>query len=174
MRLSEINPLPPYFGRYMELAGDITHMEALAEMKSDLEGAPLDTWESLGDRVYAPGKWTVKSVLQHVLDTERIFLYRALSYARGEKNKVLGFDENEYANNAPVNHRSIKDLITELKHTHDSSIYLFQSFVPEQLNHVCYGFAGEYIVGAIPFILLGHQRWHISILEERYYPLLIP
>lgn len=172
MRLSDINPLPNYFSRYMELAGNIHHMEALQYLTADIDVAPVKQWELLGDHVYLPGKWTIKTIIQHIIDTERVFIYRALAYARGEKEKVLGFDENEYANQAPVADRTIQDLLHELNHTHESARLLFASLPDELLQNTCQGFAGEYIVGAVPFILLGHQRWHFSIIEERYLPIL--
>lgn len=174
MRLSDIDPLPNYFSRYMELAGDIHHFEALQSLSTDLDLAPVEQWELLGDHVYLPGKWTIKTILQHLIDTERVFIYRALSYARGEKGKVLGFDENEFADHASVSERTIQDLLYELNHTHESARLLFASLSEKILHNKCQGFAGEYIVGAVPFILLGHQRWHFSIIEERYFPLLTP
>lgn len=172
MKLSHIHPLPAFFGRYMELSDDVIHTDAFRLATYDIRNIPFDVWNTIGDAVYAPGKWSIKSIVQHVIDTERIFIYRALCYARGEKEKVLGFDENAYADNAPVDHRSLEELLAELAHTHDSARYLFQSFPEKVLNNKCYGFAGEYIVGAVPFILLGHQRWHFRVIEERYLPLL--
>jgi hypothetical protein len=172
MTLKDIQPLPEFFGRYMLLAEDVTPIKAMEIAGQEARTSDLPTWKQLGDRVYATGKWTIKTILQHIIDTERIFLYRALAYARGEKVKVPGFDENEYAQNAIVDHRTLEDLSEELIHTHESAKYLFQSFPESVLHYTCQGFAGEYTVGSIPYILLGHQRWHVKVIEERYLPLL--
>lgn len=172
MKLSDIHPFPAYFGRYMELSDDVSYLDTFSAAGNDIRTIPLDLWKKVGDTVYAPGKWTIKSIIQHVIDTERIFMYRALCYARGEKEKVLPFDENAYADNAPVDHRTIENLLAELSHTHESAGYLFSSFPEKVLSNPCHGFAGDYMVGAVPFILLGHQRWHFRVIEERYLPLL--
>lgn len=173
MTLRDIQPLPEFFGRYMLLAEDVSPIKALDIVRQEARGLDLSTWKQLGDRVYAPGKWTIKTILQHIIDTERIFLYRALAYARGEKIKVPAFDENEYAQNAIVTHRTLEDLSEELIHTHESAKHLFQSFPESVLPNPCQGFAGDYTVGSIPYILLGHQRWHFNVMDERYLPLLV-
>lgn len=172
MKLSDIHPLPQYFGRYMALCDNVSISEITDQSKAELTTIPLDLWEKIGDRVYAEGKWTLKSIIQHLIDTERIFIYRALSYARGETETMLSFDENVYADNAEVGHRSLQGLIAELSHTHESLRLLFESLPENKLDLICQGIAGEYTVGAVPFIMAGHQKWHFRVIEERYLPLL--
>ncbi|MBK7036783.1 MAG: DinB family protein [Bacteroidetes bacterium] len=89
MLLSQLSPLPEYFDRYILKCDDVELTDAIKISITELENAPIDKWKQLGDKTYAPGKWTVKEILQHLIDTERIFCYRALTYARGEKNAVL-------------------------------------------------------------------------------------
>ena len=171
MTRSQINPMPEYFDRYINQCDDVKLPEALQISLQELENAPIEKWKALSDKVYAPGKWTVKDIIQHLTDTERVFSYRALSFARGEKN-VMPFDENGYGKNANANLRTIEDLIEEAICVRKSTIQLYKSFTNEKLNSMGIGFKGEYSVHAIGFIFPGHQRWHFKVLQEKYFPLL--
>jgi hypothetical protein len=173
MKQSDIRPLPEYFGRYIvQYDENVTIQEAIQQSIDDLDTLPLDAWKALGSRVYAPNKWTIKDILQHLSDVERIFCYRALSFARGDTQRLPSFDEDNFAINTTANARSFEDLIAELKRVHISTMDLFNSFTPEMLLKTGIGFKGEYSVGAIGFVLPGHQLWHFKIIEERYLPLL--
>lgn len=169
---SQLSPMPEYFDRYINMCDDVELLTALQTSLDELDHLPLAQWTALGDRVYAPGKWTVKDILQHLIDTERIFSYRALAFARQESQKVPSYDEDAYALAANARQRSLESLVQEMKASRLSLLALFQSFTPEMLARVGMGFRGEYSVHSIGFILAGHQRWHLNILEERYYPLL--
>jgi DinB superfamily len=171
MLRSQLNPLPEYFDRYINLCDDIDILTAIQTSVEEAERFPLDQWRALGDRVYAPGKWTVKDILQHLIDTERIFSYRALAFARGEK-QVPSFDEEMYAANAGANSRTLESLVDELHFSHQFYKKLFESFGPKALAQKGLGFKGELSVADMGFIMPGHQRWHMKVLEERYYPLL--
>lgn len=173
MKKSELNPMPKYFDRYIALADDIEMMAALQLSLKELENAPLDKWKALGEQVYAPGKWTVKDLLQHIIDTERVFTYRVTSFARKDPQTMLGYDEELFGKNAEANRRTIDDLMEELILLRKSTILMYQSFTEEMLQTIGKGYNGnEYSVVAIGFMLPGHQRWHFKVLEERYYPLL--
>ena len=117
---------------------------------------------------YAKGKWTIKEMLQHIIDAERIFAYRALCIARKETNSLPGFDENEYADNSKAGKRDWDDLIEELKVVRRSSEILFSSFDKEQM--ATYGVANNNPVSvlAITFIIVGHINHHINVTKERY------
>lgn len=171
MTRSQLNPMPVYFDRYINLADDVSLSEALDISLKELENAPVDKWAALGDRVYAPGKWTVKDLLQHIMDTERVFCYRALSFARGER-EVKPFDEDKYGMNAQAGRRSLTDLLEEAILIRKATNALFRSFSPDMLATMGLGFKGEYSVHSIGFIIAGHQRWHFKVIEERYFPLL--
>lgn len=140
---------------------------ALRTGLDELEHAPVDDWERIGDRVYAPGKWTVKDILQHLIDTERVFSYRATSFARGEAD-VKGYEEDDYARMAQATQRTLSDLLEEAIALRRSTILQFRSFTPEMLQRRGQGFKGSYTVHDIGFILAGHQRWHFGIIQERY------
>ena len=171
MTRSQLTSLPEYFDRYINKTDDVDVLTALQTSVTELENAPIEKWNALGDRVYAEGKWTVKDILQHLIDTERVFAYRATAFARGDKN-VMPFDEEAYAKNAKATERSLENLLEESIHLRKSTIYLYQSFSQEMLDRTGKSFKGEYSVHAMGYIFAGHQRWHFGILEERYFPLL--
>ncbi len=170
MKRNEIT-LPEYFDRYILKCDDVTLLESLEISLNELKNAPVDKWKALGDKVYAPGKWTVKDILQHIIDTERVFCYRALSFARGEK-KVMSYDEDDFAKSAQAINRTLEDLLEEAILLRQTTILLYKSFTDEMLSRTGMGFKGEYSVAAIGFIFGGHQRWHFGVIEERYFPML--
>lgn len=173
MKKSELNPMPQYFDRYIALADDIEHMDALQVSLQELENVPVDKWKALGDKVYAPGKWTVKDMLQHMIDTERVFAYRVTSFARNDQQSMLGFDEELFAKNTNANNRTIEDLLDELILVRKSYIAMYRSFTNEMLLRIGNGYNNSrYSVISMSFMIAGHQRWHFKVLEERYYPLL--
>ena len=164
---SQLSPLPQYFDRYINLVDDVTVTQALEISLKELHDAPLQQWKAIGSKVYAPGKWTINDILQHVADTERVFAYRALSFARGEKD-VRPFDENLYGQNAGATNRTLEDILEELIAVRKASILLYKSFNETMLNRKGVGFKGEYSVHDIGFIIGGHQRWHWRVIEEKY------
>lgn len=120
------------------------------------------------DYRYADGKWTVKEVLQHIIDAERIFAYRALRFARKDATPLPGFDENEYAKNAIVSNRKWKEMIAEFSALRKSTELMFASFSSDELEST--GIASEkpvYVLG-IGFIIVGHAAHHRDIIKERY------
>jgi len=172
MKKSEISPLPEYFDRYIEKTDDVTFLDALEKSYKELESLPMRKYRLLGDNVYETGKWTVKDILQHLIDTERIFCYRVTAFSRDEPNKMLSYDEDLYARNANANGRTLEELINELKIVRRSTIELYRSFTPGMLLKKGEGFKGEYSVVSIGFMIPGHQRWHLEVIERKYFPLL--
>jgi len=173
MKQSDIKKMPDYFDRYIFLTDDVTYMDALNISLHELEKAPLDKWITLGEKVYAPGKWTIKDILQHCIDTERVFTYRITAIARGDKQNMLSFDEEDYAKNANAHHRSVEGLLEELILIRKATIAMFASFTPLMLHQLGNAYNGnQYCPLSLAFTLAGHQRWHFTILKEKYYPLL--
>lgn len=164
--------LPEYFDRYINKCDDVELLEAIQKSIDELDHFPIAKWVALGNKVYAPGKWTVKELLQHLIDTERIFTYRALAFARNEKQQPPSFEEDAYVLQSEANKRSVEELVAELRTVHVSFKTMFQSFTPTMLNRTGKGFKGEYSVASIGFIVPGHQRWHMQVLQEKYDSLL--
>lgn len=172
MKKSDLKEMPEYFDRYIHLAEDVELISSLQISLEELGSWPLNTWEKIGDRVYAPNKWTIKDIVQHIIDTERIFCYRALAFSRNESQPLPSYDEDAYAKAGRATNRKLGDLIEELKIVRQGTIALFQSLDNEMLERTGMGFKGPYSVASLGFMLAGHQRWHMRIIDERYLPLL--
>lgn len=173
MKKSDIKKMPAYFDRYINMTDDVTYMEALEISLNELKNAPIGKWKALGEKIYAPGKWTIKDMLQHIIDTERVFAYRMTAFARQDKQKMLAFDEELFGKNAFANRRTVDDLVEELTLVRQNYIALYKSFTPEMLQLTGRGYNGtEYCVLSMGFCMPGHQRWHFKVLEDKYYPLI--
>ncbi|MBC7889828.1 MAG: DinB family protein [Ferruginibacter sp.] len=117
---------------------------------------------------YAPGKWTLRELLQHITDTERILTYRALCFARDEASSLPGFDENDYAAASIANNRTWESLTAEFVAVRRSSLFLFDSFTPGMLAKTGTANFNTFSVNQLGFILVGHFNHHKRIVEERY------
>jgi uncharacterized damage-inducible protein DinB len=124
--------------------------------------------DSKADFAYASGKWTVRELLCHLMDAERIFCYRALRFARNDKTTLPGFDENDYALQANASGRSLQKLVSDMTHLRASTVDLFESFTPEMLTRKGTASQNEISVVALGFIISGHETHHRKILQERY------
>jgi hypothetical protein len=174
MKKSDISPMPVYFDRYIHL---VTHEhldEAILDSKKQLEQLDYQPLNQIGDLVYASGKWTINEIFQHLIDTERIMAYRALRFARNDNTRLPGFDENHYSIAAKTERRSLEELVGELLVVRQSSYLMFKSFSPEFFNRTGICFDKEISVLGIGFVIVGHQIHHMNILQQRYFPLLIP
>lgn len=118
---------------------------------------------------YAEGKWTLKEMMQHITDCERIFCYRALAGSRKDPANLPGFDENVYANNADANRRTWASLTEELKAVRHSTKLMFTSFTEEMLNTTVTFNGNSAPVKVLGLIITGHLYHHIKIAEERYF-----
>ncbi len=119
---------------------------------------------------YAPGKWTVKEVLGHITDTERVFTYRALRIARGDRTPLPGFEQDDFVKNGAFGDRTLAGLAEEFALVRSASLALFRSFSEEAWPRRGVASEKEVTVRALAFITAGHQMHHRIILEERYFP----
>ncbi len=171
MKRSDIQPLPEHFGQYILLEDDSELADVLQQNLEAVRSLDKNKLTTLGDKVYAPNKWTVKEVLQHITDTERIFCYRALVIARGDINYPPGFDEQLYAKYSGANERSIDSLLAELIAVKNATIAMFESFSDTTLQKTGLSSKYEMSVLALGFAIAGHQTHHLKIIAERYFPL---
>ena len=123
-----------------------------------------------GNFLYAAGKWTVKEVLGHITDTERILTYRALRFARGDQTPLPGFEQNDYVRSGAFSERTLAGLAEEFGAVRSASIALFRSFNNEAWTRRGMADQKEVTVRALAFITAGHQMHHRILLEERYFP----
>jgi hypothetical protein len=166
-------PLPQEFAAFYQ--GYINLVEGDDVVKElELSYQPLEKWLQSLETIdlnfsYAPGKWTVAQLLQHIIDTERVFAYRAMCFGRGESQLLPGFDENSYAIAAPAAGRKLKGLAEELLTLRKASIILFRSLQKENVLHQKGTASGNQVtVNALGFMLVGHVLHHQKILKERY------
>jgi uncharacterized damage-inducible protein DinB len=129
-----------------------------------VQNIPMDKF----DYRYAEGKWTIKDIIQHIIDAERIFSYRALRISRNDQTPLPGFEENSYVMQTNANARSIQQLLTEMAALRQSTLLLFKSFTLEQLQLIGTASDNPISVRAIGFIMIGHQKHHQRIFKERY------
>ena len=172
MKKSNINPMPPNFAKYIDLVADVELEQAFDESSGQLSKLDKDVLRKLGDKKYEPGKWTVKDILQHLADSDRIMSYQALMLARKDESVLQGFDQNLHVKNANAVRRTVDEMIEEIKVARASTISLFDSFDDQILLHKATRWKYEVSVLAMGFTIIGHQTHHLRIIEERYLPLL--
>ncbi len=157
-----------FFQGYMDQVGDLPLVENLKDglksSKAFFKGIPREKQEFR----YAENKWTPKEILLHLIDSERIFCYRALSFARSEHESLPSFDENTFAKNSRANSRSWEDLLEEYVAVRVATIKLFDSFNDEVLLRKGEVKQKTLSVRATGFIICGHEAHHKRIITERY------
>ncbi|ELR71054.1 hypothetical protein C900_03184 [Fulvivirga imtechensis AK7] len=124
--------------------------------------------EASGNYRYAAGKWSIKEVLAHMIDAERIFAYRALRFARNDKTALHGFEENDYAPESNAENRKLYKILDEYNNVRASTVDLFSSLSEEMLNRTGTANGNEMSVYAIGFVIAGHDAHHRKVLNERY------
>lgn len=158
----------PYYLPYIKALGNVNLWEELENsmvaFEKFLTQIPIEKHEFR----YAEGKWTIKDIVQHLIDAERIFAYRALRFARKDETPLAGFDENAYVDATNTSKRTLADLLGEYKAVRLSTLYLFKSFTDEELMHTGIALNNSFTVRAIGFIAIGHQKHHQRIIAERY------
>lgn len=165
---SKAGTYPSNFQRYVD---EVKEDDLKTAFKNQMPAAEIflqSISEELSKRKYAEGKWTIKEILQHIIDAERIFGYRALCFARKEKHTLPSFDENEYSVNSNANDRAWAELIEEFSAIRKTTEYLYNSFSAQAINVT--GKAGDYTMGVstLGFVIVGHLNHHIRIIQERY------
>ena len=163
------NEFASYYGNYIAQVSDeytlIEELEiSLHRFIKFVQDIPMDKF----DYRYSEGKWTIKDIIQHIIDAERVFAYRALRFARNDKTELPGFEENDYVDEANGAKRSIMELLTELSAVRHATILLFKSFTEEQLVRIGIASENPMSVRAAGFVIIGHQNHHQKVFEERY------
>ena len=164
----EPGTFPPAYDNYICLVNETDLADAFAAQQTLIDEYFLNIPEAKTSFAYSPGKWTLKEMLQHIIDTERIFAYRALCISRKETQSLPGFEENEYALASDANHREWHLLCEELQSVRKSNLYLFNHFSEETLLRSGVSNKNNVTVLAIGFSMVGHIAHHKKIIEERY------
>lgn len=172
MKKSAITKMPQYFDRYINLVEDMEVTEALEKYGYALFEKDLAKLEKLGDKAYAHDKWTIKDILQHLIDAERVFAYRATRFARRDKTPLPGFDENDFAVHTQAKKRAVSGLLEEFRLLRASNIMFYRSLDEEALMQEGVASGDSISVLALGFTMAGHPVHHMNVIKERYYPLL--
>lgn len=157
-----------YYGRYISLVPDGPIVEQLrtqiAETLDVLRALP----ESRGEHRYEPGKWSIKELVGHVTDGERVFSYRALRIGRGDETPLPGFEQDDYVRNGGFGARTLRHVLDELEAVRRATVLLFEGL--DEAAMVRRGTASEFPVSvrALGYIIAGHERHHLKVLRERY------
>lgn len=164
----DLSRVPEYYHKYINQAKEDELMNALKNNTTSFLTLLKTISADQRDYRYAEGKWTIKEVLQHIIDAERVFTYRALRFARKDETSLPGFDEKVFAETAKADKRNWDDLVDEFISLRRATEIMFASFDEEQLDSS--GIASDnsvYVLG-IGFIVAGHCAHHMNILKERY------
>lgn len=166
--LLNLESVPQFYKNYVKQVDETDVLQALrlSGFRSQvlIHSIPAEK----ADHRYAEGKWTIREVLCHILDAERIFAYRALRFARNDKTNLHPFDENSYAPEANAAARSLKKIADEFSHLRASTVAMFEGFNEEMLHRKGTANNNEISVLALGFVIAGHEAHHRKILMERY------
>jgi uncharacterized damage-inducible protein DinB len=159
---------PPYYQQYIDKVPEGSLLETLSRQGKETAALLRGVPESKALHRYAPGKWSVKEVVNHVCDAERIFSYRALRFAREDATALAGFDENAYAPASRADARPLADIVAELEAIRAATLALFRGMEPAALTRSGTASGNGLSVRAVAYIIAGHERHHIGIVKERY------
>lgn len=160
----------PYFGEYIARVPDGDVLELLRRQLNETAAMLGKLGDRDADYRYADGKWSIKEVVGHVADAERIMVYRALCFARGDTVHLPGFEENEYVARAKFSGRLLSDLLAEFRAVRAATVAFFSGLDTEELARRGTANDNPYSVRAVAYIVAGHERHHAAILAERYLP----
>jgi hypothetical protein len=168
MTRADLNTVPDFHKRYVEHVKDYDVLDALIISSKETLKLVRGIPETKGDHRYAPGKWSIKELLCHMMDTERILAYRALRFARNDKTPLHGFEENDYAPQTNAGNRTVKKIADEMERLRQTTCDLFVNLTPEMLQRSGMANNLELSVINLGYIISGHESHHRKILKERY------
>ena len=172
--LSPARPAPTeHYSYYLTYVSEVPEGDLLATLAAQrdstaafLAGIP----EAKAGYRYAPEKWSIKEVIGHVADAERVFAYRALRIARADETPLPGFDENAWMPAAEFDRRTLADIAADFRSVRESTLALFRGFPAEAWTRLGTASGHPVSVRALAYILTGHERHHLRVLQERYLP----
>lgn len=158
----------PYYAGYIARVGDGDIVHHLDEQLVETLGLLTTLPEERGGYRYAPGKWSIRQLIGHVSDAERIFTYRALRFARADATELAGFDENNFVANARFDERSLASLADELEAVRWATLAFFDSLAPDEWERRGVANGNAATVRGLAWIIAGHELHHLNILRTRY------
>lgn len=164
----------PYYGRYIDRVPEGDFCETLERQLGETLGLLRSVADERATFRYAPGKWSVKEVVGHVIDTERIMSYRALRVGRGDPTPLPGFEQNDYVPTGDFDRRTLEDLAEELAAVRRATLLLFRQFDAAALARRGTASGNPVTTRALAYIIAGHERHHVAMLREKYLSALPP
>jgi len=160
----------PFYASYVSLAGGGDIVATMEKQLHELTAFFSARNEQDAEFRYAPGKWSIKEIVGHVIDTERIFAYRALRISRNDKTPIEGFEQDDYVRFGPFGNCQLTDLIEEFGHVRRSNLALFRSLDKDAWMRRGTASNKEVTVRALAYMLVGHAAHHRNVLEQKYLP----
>jgi hypothetical protein len=158
----------PYYGKYITLVGGHDVVAALEDQPRETLALLSGLSEEQGDYRYAPDKWSIKEMLGHVIDAERVFSYRALRFARDDRTPLASFEQNDYVRAGDFGDRRLADLIEEFVAVRRATVWLFRQLSPEAWIRQGVASDNPVSVRAVAYIIAGHELHHRTVLQEKY------
>lgn len=158
----------PYYGRYTALVPDGSIIDTLRKQMTETAALLARVPAAREEHRYTEGKWSVKEVVGHLADAERVFAYRALRFARGDETPLPSFDEGRYVPEGRFGKRTLRSLAEEFRAVREATIRLFEGLDAEAMSRRGVAAESPVSVRALAWIIAGHERHHVALLEERY------
>lgn len=168
MNKPEKNEYDPYYESYISLVSEFNVIDVLAAQPAELDALFAAMPDEKGTFAYAPGKWTIKELLSHLIDGERMFAYRVLRISRGDLTPIEGFEQDDYNENSSANNRTFVDLLDEFDLQRRSNMILFNNLDETAWKRMGTASGKPVSARGIAYIMAGHVRHHIRIINERY------
>ena len=168
MKRPETTEFAPYYNTYISLVEDDNVIPALKAQSAELRAVFSAIPEEKGTFAYADGKWTIKEVLSHLIDGERMFAYRILRISRGDETPIEGFEQDGYIENSNANNRPFAELLEEFDLQRRSNLMLLNNLSDEASRRMGTASGLPVSARALTYIMAGHIRHHIDILNQRY------
>jgi hypothetical protein len=157
-----------YYGRYIDLVPELDIVGAMVSQSADTQKFLGRIDDSRGGYRYAPEKWSICQLLGHIEDSERVFAYRALAFARGDKQAIPGYDQNEWMAMSPFDSSTVRQRAEALALLRRSTLELFRTFDEKAWARGGIASDNPVTVRALAYIIIGHERHHMRVLRERY------
>jgi hypothetical protein len=164
----DLNAVPEFYRGYVECTNHMPLMEQFNQSTHQLSLIMDGLNEENTDYSYLKGKWSLKEMFLHIIDTERVFSYRALCISRGERQKLPSMDQDEYVIRSEASSREIESLKREFLSVRESTILMFSSFSEKQWQSKGWVGPFEFTVIMLGYIIVGHLNHHVNIIESRY------
>jgi uncharacterized damage-inducible protein DinB len=158
----------PYYEKYVSLVPEADIVATLARQNEETLALLRTVTEERAGFRYEPGKWSIKQVVGHLIDAERIFAYRALAIARGERQPLPGMEQDEYMARADFDARTLADLAEEFGHVRRANVLMLRGLDDEAWSRRGVASDNEVTVRALAYIIAGHEAHHVQILRARY------